>query len=76
MGLIADYCEEIGISAAAIALEEDMPTVEAVLNIIHRLKEPVIPNIISYDVPLRMPPQAQLMRYDTLLSLGVSHAAA
>ena len=76
LSLIADYGEELGVSAAAIALAEGMPTVEAVLNIIHRLKEPVIPNIISYDVPLRMPPQAQLARYDTLLSLGANYAAA
>jgi len=53
-----------------------MPTVEAVLNIIHRLTEPVIPTIISYDVPLRIPPQAQLSRYDSLLSLGAQYAAA
>lgn len=74
--LIADYGEEIGVKAAAIALENEMPTVEAVLNIIHRLTEPVIPTIKSYDVPLRMPPQAQLSRYDSLLSLGVQYAAA
>jgi len=76
LSLIAEYGEEIGVTAAAIALKEDMPTVEAVLNIIHRLKEPVIPTIISYDVPLRMPPQAQLARYDTLLSSGAQYATA
>ena len=74
--LIADFGEEIGVKAAAIALENEMPTVEAVLNIIHRLTEPVIPIIISYDVPLRIPPQAQLSRYDSLLSLGAQYAAA
>ncbi|WP_293602865.1 IS21 family transposase, partial [Polaromonas sp. 17-63-33] len=76
LSLIADYGEEIGVKAAAIALENEMPTVEAVLNIIHRLTEPVIPTIISYDVPLRIPPQAQLSRYDSLLSLGAQYAAA
>ncbi len=76
LSLIADYGEEIGVKAAAIALDNEIPTVEAVLNIIHRLTEPVIPSIISYDVPLRMPPQAQLSRYDSLLSLGVQYAAA
>lgn len=76
LSLIADYGEEIGVTAAAIALDNDMPTVDAVLNIIHRLKEPVIPSIMSYDVPLRMPPQAQLSRYDSLLSLGAQYAAA
>ena len=51
LSLIADYGEEIGVKAAAIALDNEIPTVEAVLNIIHRLTEPVIPSIISYDVP-------------------------
>jgi len=76
LSLIADYGEEIGVKAAAIALDNEIPTVEAVLNIIHRLTEPVIPPIVSYDVPLRMPPQAQLSRYDSLLSLGAQYAAA
>ena len=76
LSLIADYGEEIGVKAAAIALDNEIPTVEAVLNIIHRLTEPVIPPIVSYDVPLRMPPQAQLSLYDSLLSLGAQYAAA
>ena len=76
LSLIANYGEEIGVKAAAIELDNEMPTVEAVLNIIHRLTEPVIPHIISYDVPLRMPPQAQLSRYDSLLSLGAQYAEA
>ena len=76
LSLIADYGEEIGVKAAAIALDNEIPTVEAVLNIIHRLTQPVIPSIISYDVPLRMPPQAQLSLYDSLLSLGAQYAAA
>jgi transposase len=76
LSLIADYGEEIGVKAAAIALDNEMPTVEAVLNIIHRLTEPVIPPIMSYDIPLRLPPQAQLSRYDSLLSLGAQYAAA
>ena len=76
LSLIADYGEEIVVKAAAIALDNEIPTVEAVLNIIHRLTQPVIPSIISYDVPLRMPPQAQLSLYDSLLSLGAQYAAA
>lgn len=70
LSLIAKYGEELCVSAAAIALQEGVPAVEAVLNIIHRLKEPVIPIITSYDVPLKDPPQAQLARYNALLSLG------
>jgi transposase len=70
--LIAEYGEELGVMAAEIALEECMPTVEAVLNIIHRLTEPVIPKIECHDIPLRLPPQAQLSRYDSLLSKGVA----
>ena len=68
--LIAQYGEELGITAAEIALEEGMPTVEAVLNIIHRLQEPVIPDIVTYDVALRLPPMAHLARYDSLLKQG------
>jgi transposase len=73
--LIAEYGEELGVMAAEIALEEGMPTVAAVLNIIHRLTEPVIPKIETYDVPLRLPPLAHLSRYDTLLKQGVTHEA-
>ena len=68
LSLIAEYGEELGVMAADIALEEGMPTVEAVLNIIHRLQEPNIPEIPAYDVPLNMPPLANLARYDSLLS--------
>lgn len=75
LSLIAEYGEELGVTAAAIALQEGVPTVEAVLNIIHRLKEPVIPIITTYDVPLKNPPQAQLARYNTLLSLEVGLGA-
>jgi hypothetical protein len=68
--LIAEYGEELGVAAAQIALEEGVPTVEAVLNIIHRLTEPVIPEIAAYDIPLRLPPMAHLARYDRLLKVG------
>lgn len=68
--LIAEYGEELGVMAAEIAWEEGVPTVEAVLNIIHRLQEPIIPKIEGYDIPLRLPPQAQLSRYDSLLTQG------
>jgi hypothetical protein len=68
LSLIAEYGEELGVMAADIALEEGMPTVEAVLNIIHRLQEPNIPEIPAYDVPLNMQPLANLARYDSLLS--------
>jgi len=68
--LIAEYGDELGVMAAQIALEEGVPTVEAVLNIIHRLTEPVIPKIAAYDIPLRLPPMAHLARYDRLLKAG------
>ena len=73
--LVAEYGEELGIMAAEIALEEGMPTVEAVLNIIHRLQEPIIPEIVTYDVPLRLPPLAHLSRYDSLLKQGGAYEA-
>jgi len=38
--LSAEHDEDVGITAAEIALEEKMPTVEAVHNIINRLVEP------------------------------------
>ena len=65
--LIADYGEDIGVTTAEIALEEGMPTVEAVLNIIHRLTEPAIPAFEIKDSPLSLPPQADCLRYNSLL---------
>ena len=76
LSLIADYGEELGVTAAELALEEGIPTVEAVLNIIHRLQEPPIPDIPAFDVPLKIPPLAQLHRFDSLLSQEVRHAAS
>lgn len=48
LSLIADFGEDIGITAAEIALEQAIPTVEAVLNIILRLTESTIPELESY----------------------------
>lgn len=76
LSLIADYGEELGVTAAELALEEGIPTVEAVLNIILRLQEPSIPEISTFDVPLKIPPLAQLHRFDCLLSQEVRHATS
>lgn len=75
LSLIAEYGEELGVSAAEIALEEGVPTVEAVLNIIHRLKEPIIPCFTIQDIPLNTPPQANCERYNCLLK-EVAYAKA
>ncbi|MBE0791991.1 IS21 family transposase, partial [Escherichia coli] len=75
LSLIADYGEDLGVTAAAIALDEGVPTVEAVLNIIHRLTEPVIPTFKINDIPLNIPPQANCQRYNTLLK-GVPNGTA
>ena len=75
LSLIADYGEDLGVTATAIALEEGVPTVEAVLNIIHRLNEPVIPSFKINDIPLNIPPQVNCHRYNTLLK-GVENAKA
>ena len=75
LSLIADYGEDLGVTATAIALEEGVPTVEAVLNIIHRLNEPVIPSFKINDIPLNIPPQVNGHRYNTLLK-GVENAKA
>ena len=73
--LIAEYGEDVGITAAALALEEGMPTVEAVLNIIHRLTEPVIPRFSMKDIPLNIPPEGNCARYNSLLK-ELCHAKA
>ncbi len=73
--LIADYGEDVGVTAAAIALEEGVPTVEAVLNIIHRLTEPDVPSAMDRDIPLHMPPKADCAQYNRLLK-GAQHAPA
>ena len=65
----------LGITAAALALEEGMPTVEAVLNIIHRLTEPVIPRFSMKDIPLNIPPEGNCARYNSLLK-ELCHAKA
>ncbi|QBQ01355.1 IS21-like element ISYen2A family transposase (plasmid) [Yersinia enterocolitica subsp. palearctica] len=75
LSLLADYGEDLGVTAAAIALDEGVPTVEAVLNIIHRLTEPVIPTFKINDIPLNIPPQANCQRYNTLLK-GVPNGTA
>lgn len=75
LSLIAEYGEELGVTAAEIALEEGIPTVEAVLNIIHRLKEPPIPTFNLQTVALTIVPQANYERYNHLLS-EVSYAKA
>ncbi len=60
LSLIADYREDLGVTASAIALEEGVPTVEAVLNIIHRLTEPAIPSFKIKEIPLTIPPPGEL----------------
>ncbi|TBL62866.1 IS21 family transposase, partial [Hafnia paralvei] len=67
LSLIADFGEDIGITAAEIALEQGVPTVEAVLNIILRLTEPTIPALESRHIPLICPPVANLNHFDQLL---------
>ncbi len=67
LSLIADFGENIGITAAEIALEQGVPTVEAVLNIILRLTEPTIPTLESKQLPLNCPLVATLNHFDQLL---------
>ncbi len=67
LSLIADFGEEVGVTAAELALEQGLPTVEAVLNIILRLTEPTVPKIESRHVALRCPPKANLSQFDQLL---------
>lgn len=67
LSLIADFGEEIGVTAAELALEQGLPTVEAVLNIILRLTEPTVPKIESRHIALTRPPQANLSQFDQLL---------
>lgn len=69
LSLLAEYGEEVGVAAAELALECGMPTVAAVQNIIHRLNEPPIPKFNLPDIPLRIVPQADLLRYNTVLKL-------
>lgn len=75
LSLIAEYGEDLGVTAAEVALEEGIPTVEAVLNIIHRLKEPPIPTFNLQTIALTIVPQANCERYNHLLS-EVSYAKA
>ena len=71
--LIADHGEDVGITAAALALEEGCPTVEAVENIINRLLEPAIPVLKTKEIPLTNPPTGDCSIYNSLLK-GTSHA--
>lgn len=73
LSLVAEHGEETGLIAASLALEEGVPTVEAVRNIINRLNEPMIPQMKGKEIPLNTPPQANCMRYDNLLK-GDLHA--
>ena len=75
LALIAEYGEDLGVVAAELALDEGLPTVEAVLNIIHRLTEPEIPAFKVRDIPLSAPPVGNCMRYNSLLK-EVNHAKA
>lgn len=75
LNLIAEYGEDVGITAASIALEEGVPTVEAVLNIINRLLEPNMPMLKAKEIPLNTPPQSNCQRYNSLLK-GNSHASS
>ena len=54
-----------------------MPTVAAVQNIIHRLNEPPIPKFNLPDIPLRIAPQIDLLRYNEVLKhADTEHPAA
>lgn len=77
LALIAEYGEETGVAAAELALECGMPTVAAVQNIIHRLNEPPIPKLNLPDIPLRIAPQIDLLRYNEVLKhADTEHPAA
>lgn len=65
--LIAEYGEEVGVTAAELALECGMPTVAAVQNIINRLNEPIVPKFNVPDIPLFIPPETDLTRYNIVL---------
>lgn len=67
LALLAEYGEEVGVAAAELALECGMPTVAAVQNIINRLNEPVIPKFNLPDIPLNIPVQTDLSRYNSVL---------
>lgn len=73
--LIHEHGEDVGITAASIALEQGIPTVEAVQNIISRLLEPAIPVLKAKEIPLSNPPQSNCQHYNSLLK-GVSHATS
>lgn len=73
--LIRDYGEDIGITAASIALEKKIVTVEAVQHIINQFLEPNVPKLKAKEIPLSNPPQSNCQRYDSLLT-GVRHAAS
>lgn len=68
LSLIADFGEEVGVTAAELALEQGLPTVEAVLNIILRLTEPSLPKVECRQVTLTCPPRANLSQFDSLLN--------
>lgn len=68
LALIAEYGEDVGVTAAELALEAGIPTVAAVQNIINRLNEPTIPKYTTVtEVTLTIPPSSDLSRYNTLL---------
>lgn len=76
LSLIAEYGEDVGVTAACLALEEKVPTVEAVQNIINRLLEPCIPELKIKEIALHCPPQGNCERYNSLLTKGAIYAAS
>lgn len=72
--LIRDYVEDIGITAASIALEKQIVTVEAVQHIINQFLEPNVPKLKEKVIPLNNPLQSNCQHYDSLLT-EVRHAA-
>lgn len=76
LSLIAEYGEDVGVTAACLALEERVPSVEAVQNIINRLLEPSIPELKVKEIPLHCPPQGNCERYNSLLTKGAIHATS
>lgn len=67
LALMADYDMDLALTAAELALEEGILTPEAVLNIINRLKEPLLPKLSISTIALRCPPQVNCQQYNRLL---------
>lgn len=67
LSLMSDYDMDLALTAAELALEEGILTPEAVLNIINRLKEPLLPKFSISTISLHCPPQVNCQQYNHLL---------